>query len=203
MSIQPGELSNRKKSFVFTFPTREEELEFMEAVEAYKEISQIPSSLSINDEDDSELCVCPSKQFSFKQTVLIQTSSSHSNKQFSFNTALIQTVLLDVSVRFVLREKGEIVVDRTQKHRGHLDPILRLLVTPHSLALPSDFPTAFPGPNAPRTSADAGSCSGDGRADRRARSGTRTTSTPGGSAASWTRLARRCPSAPARSRRTA
>ena len=110
----------------------------MEAVEAYKEISQIPSSLSINDEDDSELCVCPSKQFSFKQTVLIQTSSSHSNKQFSFKqavliqTALIQTVLLDVSVRLVLREKGEVVVDRTQKHRGHLDPILRLLVTPHS-----------------------------------------------------------------------
>lgn len=83
MSIQPGELSNRKKSFVFTFPTREEELEFMEAVEAYKEISQIPSSLSINEEDDSELCVCPSKQFSFKQTVLIQTSSSHSNSTHS------------------------------------------------------------------------------------------------------------------------
>ena len=91
MSIQPGELSNRKKSFVFTFPTREEELEFMEAVEAYKEISQIPSSLSINEEDDSELCVCPSKQFSFKQTVLTQTvliqtaliqaNSTHSNKQ--------------------------------------------------------------------------------------------------------------------------
>lgn len=165
---------------MFTFPTREEELEFMEAVEAYKEISQIPSSLSINEEDDSELCVCSNKQCSFKQTDL-----------------------LDIGVRLVLREKGEIVVDRTQKHRGHLDPILRLLVTPHSLALPSDFPTAFPGPNAPRTSADAGSCSGDGRADRRARSGTRTTSTPGGSAASWTRLARRCPSAPARSRRTA
>ena len=189
---------------MFTFPTREEELEFMEAVEAYKEISQIPSSLSINEEDDSELCVCPSKQFSFKQavltqTVLIQANSTHSNKQHSFK----QTALLDVSVRLVLREKGEVVVDRTQKHCGHLDPILRLLVTPHSLALPSDFPTAFPGPNAPRTSADAGSYSGDGRAGRRARSGTRTTSTPGGSAAFWTRLARRCPSAPARSRRTA
>ena len=73
MSIQPGELSNRKKSFVFTFPTREEELEFMEAEEAYKEISQIPSSLSINDEDDSELCVCSSKQCSFN------TYSAHSN----------------------------------------------------------------------------------------------------------------------------
>ncbi len=75
MSIQPGELSNRKKSFVFTFPTREEELEFMEAVEAYKEISQIPSSLSINEEDDSELCVCSNKQCSFN------TNSAHSNKQ--------------------------------------------------------------------------------------------------------------------------
>ena len=54
MSIQPGELSSRKKSFVFTFPTREEEQEFMEAVEAYKEISQIPSFISPNYEDDSE-----------------------------------------------------------------------------------------------------------------------------------------------------
>lgn len=74
MSIQPGELSNRKKSFVFTFPTREEELEFMEAVEAYKEISQIPSSLSVNDEDDSEWRVYSNKQYSLKQTVLVQTN---------------------------------------------------------------------------------------------------------------------------------